>query len=91
VSELIELLRGFDADAEVVITTRPNEPMEHALAGVATRADLDAPAASLAAGLIATGPMGAAANDVILVEGRWLRYGALAVWDTARRRRGDAG
>lgn len=81
VSELIELLRGFDADAEVVITTRPNEPMEHALAGVSTRADLDAPEA---------GPLtelpSAAANDVILVEGRWLRYGALAAWDTARRR-----
>lgn len=82
VSELIELLRGFDADAEVVITTRPNEPMEHALAGVATRGSFDphlqAPAAP--------DPQGAAPSDVILVEGRWLRYGALAAWDTARRR-----
>jgi hypothetical protein len=80
VSELIELLRSFDTDAEVVITTQPNYPMEHAVAGVALRTSLreahgrgdEAQAAS--------------PNDVILVEGRWLRYGDLAAWDTARRR-----
>lgn len=80
VRELIELLRRFDTDAEVVITTQPNYPMEHAVAGVAVRANLpddpdhrrEEPAA--------------APNDVILVEGRWLRYGDLAAWDTARTR-----
>ena len=80
VSELIELLRCFDADAEVVLSTQPNYPMEHAVAGITARATLrDEPA---------LGPATAAAapNDVILIEGRWLRYGDLAAWDAARRR-----
>lgn len=80
VSELIELLRGFDTDAEVVITTQPNYPMEHAVAGVALRTRLrDAQGRGDEA-------QAASPNDVILVEGRWLRYGDLAAWDTARRR-----
>ena len=80
VSELIELLGGFDADAEVVITTQPNYPMEHAVAGVALRANLgDAQELDRDA-------LRAAPNDVILVEGGWLRYGVPSAWDTARRR-----
>ena len=84
VSELIELLCGFDADAEVVLATQPNYPMEHTVSGVARRADLrDQP-----------GPHretpDSAPNDVLLVEGRWLRYGDLAAWDAARRH-GDEG
>jgi hypothetical protein len=75
VGELVELLRSFDADAEVVITTQPNYPMEHAVAGVAVRANLPHEPA----------PPGTSSKDVILVEGRWLRYGDLAAWDTARR------
>ncbi len=80
VGELIELLRGFDADAEVVISTQPNYPMEHAVGGVAVRAHLpdDAPRN--------IERVDAAPTDVILVEGRWLRYGDLAAWDAARRR-----
>ena len=74
VRELIELLRCFDTEAEVVITTQPNYPMEHAIAGVAVRAKLR------------DEPLGAAPGDVILVEGPWLRYGDLAAWDAARRR-----
>ncbi|HET7499395.1 MAG TPA: hypothetical protein VFK02_00270 [Kofleriaceae bacterium] len=79
VSELVELLRGFDPDAEVVITTQPNYPMEHAVAGVAVRAKLPGEEALHE-------PEGAPKNDVILVEGRWLRYGDLSAWDSARRR-----
>jgi hypothetical protein len=80
VSELIELLGGFDADAEVVLTTQPNYPMEHTVSGVARRADLiDQP------GRHRDTPE-SAPNDVLLVEGRWLRYGDLAAWDAARRR-----
>ena len=80
VNELIELLRSFDADAEVVLATQPNYPMEHAVAGIAIRANLhgDPPPSR--------DTPGAAPNDVILVEGRWLRYGDLAAWDTARCR-----
>jgi hypothetical protein len=80
VRELIELLHCFDTEAEVVITTQPNYPMEHAIAGVAVRAKLrDEPGDERE-------PLGAAPSDVILVEGPWLRYGDLAVWDAARRR-----
>jgi len=80
VSELIELLRGFDADAEVVLSTQPNYPMEHAVAGITERAALhdESPASRET--------VGAAPNDVILIEGRWLRYGDLAAWDAARQR-----
>ena len=80
VSELIELLRGFDTDAEVVIMTQPNYPMEHAVAGVAPRARLHGDPAP------GSDPPAASQSDVILVEGRWLRYGDLAAWDTARGR-----
>ncbi|HEU4730242.1 MAG TPA: hypothetical protein VFT22_20235 [Kofleriaceae bacterium] len=80
VGELVELLRGFDPGAEVVITTQPNYPMEHAIAGVAVRANLSGESESLHQ------PEGAAKTDVILVEGKWLRYGDLAAWDSARRR-----
>jgi len=80
VSELIELLGSFDADAEVVLTTQPNYPMEHTVSGVARRADLiDQP------GRHRDTPE-SAPSDVLLVEGRWLRYGDLAAWDAARRR-----
>lgn len=80
VSELIELLGGFDADAEVVLTTQPNYPMEHTVSGVTLRAALrEQP------GLRCETP-DSAPNDVLLVEGRWLRYGDLAAWDAARRR-----
>ena len=79
VSELIELLSGFDANAEVVLTTQPNYPMEHTVSGVARRADLgDQPEHRR------DGPS-SDPNDVLLVEGRWLRYGDLAAWDRARR------
>jgi hypothetical protein len=79
VSELIKLLSGFEADAEVVLTTQPNYPMEHTVSGVARRADLgDQP------GHHRDGP-GSNPKDVLLVEGRWLRYGDLAAWDAARR------
>jgi hypothetical protein len=79
VNELIKLLSCFDADAEVVLSTQPNYPMEHEVAGITVRATLgDEPAPRK--------PVGAAPNDVILIEGRWLRYGDLAAWDAARRR-----
>jgi hypothetical protein len=79
VNELIELLSSFDGEAEVVLTTQPNYPMEHTVSGVARRADLaDQP------GRCRDGP-GSAPSDVLLVEGKWLRYGDLAAWDAARR------
>jgi hypothetical protein len=79
VSELIELLGYFDADAEVVITTQPNYPMEHAVAGAAMRANLPE------AQDLDRETFRAAPSDVILVEGNWLRYGLPSAWDAARR------
>ena len=80
VSELIELLGGFDADAEVVLTTQSSYPQEHTVSGVARRADLNDQLGRQRE------EVGSAPNDVLLVEGRWLRYGDLAAWDAARRR-----
>jgi hypothetical protein len=80
VRELIELLGGFDEEAEVVLTTQANYPMEHTVSGVARRADIfEQPGLHRQA-------RDSAPNDVLLVEGRWLRYGDLAAWDAARRR-----
>jgi hypothetical protein len=80
VRELIELLGGFDEEAEVVLTTQPNYPMEHTVSGVARRADLFEQAGSQRQ------TRDSAPNDVLLVEGRWLRYGDLSAWDAAQRR-----
>ncbi|HEX2685020.1 MAG TPA: hypothetical protein VHN14_00300 [Kofleriaceae bacterium] len=77
-SELIKLLSHCDADAEVVLTTQPNYPMEHTVSGIALRADLGDQAGQQREAA------GSAPNDVLLVEGRWLRYGDLAAWDAAR-------
>jgi hypothetical protein len=80
VRELIDLLGGFDAEAEVVLTTQPNYPMEHTVSGVARRADLSEQESAKRQ------TRDTAPNDVLLVEGRWLRYGDLSAWDAARRR-----
>ena len=80
VKDLMELLARCDADAEVVVMEQPNYPMEHGLAGVATRGDCREPHERRYAS-------DTAPNDVILVEGAWLRYGEKAAWDAVRRRR----
>jgi hypothetical protein len=69
---LIELLEEQDPDAEVCMVTQPGWPMEYSLAGVAARADLlddDVDPAEQE-----RYRDGTAANDVVLVEGKWLRY-----------------
>ena len=80
VKELMELLAQCDADADVVVMEQPNYPIEHGLAGVATRGDCRKSYEQRYAP--DTTP-----NDVLLVEGPWLRYGEAAAWDAARRRR----
>jgi len=77
VRALIELLMTFDAGAEVVLAGAPDWPMEHRIAGITTRDDFHGQPDKR---YDANG----ARNDVVLVEGAWLRYGHRAVWDLAR-------
>ena len=94
VSELIELLEKQDPDAEVILQQQPGWPMEYTLGGVTTRDEvLRAEAeqrdddAEDPHGL----ENGRARNDVFLVEGSHLRYGAKTAWDVATRRNASAG
>ena len=72
VHELIELLEGFDEEAEVMLVTQQNWPFENDLLGAVERStyddgeDLDD---------------GARMNDVLLVEGYQLRYGSKEPWE----------
>jgi hypothetical protein len=84
VHELIKLLSSCDADAEVTLIEQPNYPLEHAVAGVALRGDLcDEDGRPRRC----NERDGSAPNDVLLVEGTWLRYGDHAAWRAAARRR----
>jgi hypothetical protein len=81
VRELMELLAKQDADAEVCMVTQPNWPMEHAVAGVAVRSELFDADVEPATEKYADGT---SANDVVLVEGTWLRYGQRTAWEAVR-------
>ena len=81
VKELIELLNGCDAEANVVFATQPRWPLEYQIAGLVTREDCRDES-----GLVRTG-VGQAPNDVILVEGEQLGYGERDAWPTAARAR----
>ena len=81
VRDLMELLEEQDPDAEVCMVTQPNWPMEYAVAGVAVRSELfDADVEPATEGYAD----GTSANDVVLVEGRWLRYGHRTAWEAVR-------
>ena len=83
VRELLEFLQIQDPDAEVCLVTAPNWPMEHALGSVAVRGELLEEVADGAA----VDRDGAAPNDVVLIEGRWLRYGFRSAWAARTTRR----
>ena len=78
VCELMELLATCDAEAEVVLTNQPHYPLEHAVAGVVIRSEYRGKSGDNSDWDDA-GP-----RDVLLIEGRWLRYGERAAWDRAR-------
>jgi hypothetical protein len=85
VSELIELLEEQDPDAEVILTIQRNWPLEHRLYGVTTREDMmgadeDAKEDD---DWEAETPKDASRNDVILVEGEFVRYGSSTAWEVA--------
>jgi hypothetical protein len=73
-------LTRCDAEADVVLMTQPSYPQEHALAGVAIREDCHEESDDR------RDEPGAASGDVVLVEGRWLRYGTVVAWAAARSR-----
>ena len=82
VRELMKFLEMQDPEAEVCMVTQPNWPLEYSLAGAAVRHDL------LDEDVDPTKPVryadGAASNDVVLVEGKWLRYGLKTAWKAVR-------
>jgi hypothetical protein len=81
VKQLIELLAQLDAEAVVVIMEQPHYPMEHRVAGVTSREDCHRESDQRY-------EVGGSPNDVILVDGAWLRYGCQEAWHAAHRRRG---
>jgi hypothetical protein len=83
VRQLIEILKRHHPEAEVVINSAPNWPMQFRLAGVTTPHEcLQHDADEDSDSVIAVGPV---ENEVILVEGPWHRYGTRTAWDVARR------
>jgi hypothetical protein len=78
VKTLIELLQCCDREAEAVLNTQANYPMEHRIAGIARRDDCHAVSGQ------ERYEDGTAPSDVILVEGAWLRYGERAAWHIAQ-------
>jgi len=82
VRELMKLLERQNPDAEVCMVTQPSWPVEYSLAGVVVRADLcDEDVDPTKQERYADGT---AANDVVLVEGTWLRYGHRTSWKAVR-------
>jgi hypothetical protein len=81
VSELIELLKKQNPDAEVLIMSRQRWPVESTIASVTMRERMArADDEDDVADEEATRERGTGANDVFIVEGSRLRWG----WMTAR-------
>jgi hypothetical protein len=81
VRDLVMLLQTCDPDAEVSLNVQPNWPLEHAIAGIAVREDCEK--SEDGAGRDARD--GKHADDILIVEGRWLRYGERGAWKQLRR------
>ena len=78
VQTLLELLQECDPAANLSLCMQPNWPMEHSIAGIATRQDC-----RLRSGYIRYLD-GAEPGDILIVDGAWLRYGERPAWDVAR-------
>ena len=70
VRELIEALSDMDPDAEVRMMEQPDWPFEYSIRNVVKRGDIED---------------GECRNDVLLIEGRQLKYGNREAWNTCRR------
>ena len=88
VGELIELLQDQDPEARVLTITQPSWPFEHEIAGIAVREGV------IRAEREENGndedddngeydhyERGTAPTDVLIVEGKQLRYGSKSAWD----------
>jgi len=90
VHELIEILQDMDPEADVYVMAQESWPFEHSIRGVCQRQDFtDAddeaePPPEDGDRWRASGSS-LPANDVFIVEGGQVRYGAKAAWDAARR------
>ena len=71
VKQLIDLLVDMNPEAEVTMMSQPSWPMEYSLRGVAERQAFDRKKPQ---------DEKAAPNDVVLIEGQWLRYGSRDAW-----------
>jgi hypothetical protein len=79
VRELLQCLQKCDPDADVIIASQPNWPIECEVQGATTRKDVVA---------WSNAPRDVVRpNDVILVQGEWLQYGQRDAWDVIRLRR----
>ena len=90
VHELIEILQEMDPEADVFLAVQPGYPFEHSVAGVCQRGDWLDDADDTAQPWADGDRWGASddqlpKNDVLLIDGGQVRYGAKAAWDAARR------
>lgn len=89
VHELIEILEDMDPDAEVFLGVQPAYPFEHAVAGVVQRGDwveedeTEEPWTDRDCWGASDGQL--PRNDVLILDGGQVRYGAKAAWDAVRR------
>jgi hypothetical protein len=96
VRDLITILEGLDADADVFVMSQQGYAFEHAVAGVAVREDFtegdeeddDGEEAELeerrAGDRWTARPQDLPSNDVFILEGRQLRYGCSDAWRARR-------
>jgi hypothetical protein len=76
VSELLKKLEDADPDATVLLCTQSHWPFEYTLEDVVIREEIMDPEDEMPPRY----DEGARANDVLLVEGRQLRYGQKTAW-----------
>ena len=92
VQDLIEILEEMDAEADVFIATQPEYPFECRLAGVCQRVDYADDGGSDDAepwhgsDRWTASELDLPKNDVLILTGDQMRYGAKAAWAAARGR-----
>jgi hypothetical protein len=77
VRDLIEALESYDPDAQVLLCTQSQWPLEAHLAGLTSREEMQGPDAAP--------PRDGASSDVLLIEGQQVRYGSKAAWQSIGR------
>jgi hypothetical protein len=82
VRELISLLLQEHLDAEVMLATQPNYPYETSIDGVVRRGELRD---DIEENPDRAPEEGCAWSDVLICEGRALRYGDRVCWSASRK------